>query len=233
VARARGTKAYLKSDLDFHGVTSPDLYRIVRVFDETHPDLGKAQVLSLVRALWKTNNHELRSAGMALLQRHQRELTGANMPLLEKLLRASGSWAYVDWLCTKVVAPLVEREPARKRVLARWARDPDFWIRRYAMLSLLPALRRGEGDFALFEEMAVPMLDETEFFIRKAIGWILRDISHRRPAVTAAFVRRHAARLSDVTWREAAKYIPAADRAAVEAIRARGAGGIRRVSGER
>jgi hypothetical protein len=52
-------------------------------------------------------------------------------------------------------------------------------------------------------------------------------------AVTAAFVRRHAAQLSGVTWREAAKYIPAADRAAVEAIRARGAGGIRRVSGER
>lgn len=148
------------------------------------------------------------------------------MPLLEKLLRASGSWAYVDWLCTKVVAPLVEREPAQKGVLARWARDPDFWIRRSAMLSLLPALRRGEGDFALFERMAVPMLIESEFFIRKAIGWILRDISHRRPAVTAAFVRRHATRLSGVTWREAAKYIPAADRAAVETLRNRRAGGL-------
>ena len=66
------------------------------------------------------------------------------------------------------------------------------------MLSLLPALRRGEGDFALFERFAVPMLDETEFFIQKAIGWILRDVSHRRPALTAAFARRHAAQL---VWR--------------------------------
>lgn len=178
------------------------------------------QVRALVRALWATKNHEMRSAGIALLELHQEALGGRDLPLLETLLRASRSWAYVDWLCTRIVAPIVEREPSRRRVLARWARDPDFWIRRSALLSLLPALRRGEGDFALFERLAVPMLDESEFFVRKAIGWILRDVSHRRPEVTAAFVRRHARRLSSVTWREAAKYIPAADRAAVEAVRA-------------
>jgi 3-methyladenine DNA glycosylase AlkD len=183
--------------------------------------MRRTRVLALVRALWKTTNHEMRFAGIALLERHQAALEARDMPLLESLLRASRSWAYVDWLCTRVVAPLVEREPRLKRVLARWARDPDFWIRRSALLSLLPALRRGDGDFALFERFAVPMLDESEFFIRKAIGWVLRDVSHRRPAVTAAFVRRHAARLSGVTWREAAKYIPAADRAAVEAARGR------------
>ena len=161
----------------------------------------------------------MRSTGIALLEQHQRALGGADLPLLETLLRASRSWTYVDWLCTRVVAPIVEREPAATRVLARWARDPDFWIRRSALLSLLPALRRGEGEFALFERLAVPMLGETEFFIRKAIGWVLRDVSHRRPELTAAFVRRHAARLSTVTWREASKYIAPADRAAVDGVR--------------
>jgi 3-methyladenine DNA glycosylase AlkD len=181
--------------------------------------MSRARRLALVRALWKTNNHELRSAGIYLLERHETELGGGDMALLEALLRASRSWAYVDWLCTRVVAPIVEREPAQKRILRRWARDPDFWIRRSALLSLLPALRRGDGDFAFFERLAVPMLGETEFFICKAIGWILRDVSHRRPALTAAFARRYAASLSTVTWREASKYVPAADRAAVEAKR--------------
>jgi 3-methyladenine DNA glycosylase AlkD len=179
--------------------------------------MTKAQRLALVRALWKTTNYELRAAGVFLLELHQKELTGRDMPLLEQLLRASRTWAYVDWLCAKVVAPLVEREPALARVLQRWARDPDFWIRRSAMLSLLPAMRRGEGDFPLFDRLAVPMLGETEFFIRKAIGWILREVSKRRPGLTVAFVRRHAAQLSGVTWREASKYIPAADRAFVDA----------------
>jgi len=190
--------------------------------------MTRAQVLALVRALWKTTNHEMRSAGIALLERHQPALEARDMPLLESLLRASRSWAYVDWLCTRVVAPLVERDRSLTRVLRRWARDPDFWIRRSALLSLLPALRRGGGDFELFERLAVPMLDESEFFIRKAIGWVLRDVSHRRPALTAGFVRRHAARLSGVTWREAAKYIPAADRAFVEAVRARNRAGATR-----
>ena len=183
--------------------------------------MSRVRRLALVRALWKTRNHELRSAGIYLLERHQGDLGGRDMALLETLLRASGSWAYVDWLCTRVVAPLVEREPALNRTLARWARDRDFWIRRSALLSLLPALRRGDGDFALFERLAVPMLGGTEFFIRKAIGWVLRDVSHRRPALTAAFARRHAAQLSGVTWREARKYIPRADRDAVESIRNR------------
>jgi 3-methyladenine DNA glycosylase AlkD len=181
--------------------------------------MSRTQLLALVRALWAWKNHVMRSAGIALLERHQQVLGGKDLAMLEALLRASRSWAYVDWLCTRVVAPIVEREPAQRRVLARWARDPDFWIRRSALLSLLPALRRGEGDFALFERLAVPMLDESEFFVRKAIGWILRDVSHRRPALTAAFVRRHALRLSTVTWREAAKYIPTTDRAAVDAVR--------------
>lgn len=223
VRRAEGSRAYLKSDLQFHGVTSADLTRIVVAFDAARPEMPTAQRLALVRALWKTPTHELRSAGIALLARHQDELRAKDMPLLEQLLRASRSWAYVDWLCTRVVAPLVEREPALKRELRRWARDPDFWIRRSALLALLPALRRGEGDFALFERLAVPMLGETEFFVRKAVGWVLRDVSHRRPALTAAFVRRHAARLSGVTWREASKYMAPADRAAAEAVRKKAA----------
>jgi len=181
--------------------------------------MTKAQRLALVRALWKTTTFELRAGGVYLLERHQQELRGRDMPLLEQLLRASRTWAYVDWLCAKVVAPLVEREPGLTRVLQRWARDPDFWIRRSALLSLLPAMRRGEGDFPLFDRLAVPMLGETEFFIRKAIGWILRDVSKRRPGLIVAFVRRHATQMSGVTWREASKYIPPADRAFVEALR--------------
>ena len=187
--------------------------------------MTKAQRLALVRALWETPNFELRAAGISLLERHQEELRARDMPLLEQVLRASRTWAYVDWLCAKVVAPMVEREPALTRVLQRWARDPDFWIRRSALLSLLPAMRRGEGNFPLFDRLAVPMLGETEFFIRKAIGWILRDVSKRRPELTVAFVRRHAAHLSAVTWREASKYIPAADRAFVDARRRRATAG--------
>ena len=86
------------------------------------------------------------------------------------------------------MGPLVERYPELTGVLDRWAADPDFWIRRSALLSLLLPLRRGAGDFERFSRYADQMLDEREFFIRKAIGWVLRETAKQRPALVAAWL---------------------------------------------
>jgi 3-methyladenine DNA glycosylase AlkD len=71
----------------------------------------------------------------------------------------------------------------------------------------LDALRRGGGDFPLFARLAEGMIEEREFFIRKAIGWVLREVSKKRPALVAAFLRDHGARASGLTVREASKYL--------------------------
>jgi 3-methyladenine DNA glycosylase AlkD len=101
--------------------------------------------------------------------------------------------------------------------LDRWASDDDFWIRRSSILALLRPLRRGEGDFGRFARYADGMLEETEFFIRKAIGWVLRETSKKRPELVSAWLRPRAARASGVTVREAVKYLPAPDRDAIMA----------------
>ena len=75
------------------------------------------------------------------------------------------------------------------------------------------------GDFALFAEIAGPMLEEKEFFVRKAIGWVLREVSKKRPALVRDFLLAHGSRASGVTWREATKYLPAAMKRAVESAR--------------
>ena len=95
--------------------------------------------------------------------------------------------------------------------LRRWARDRDFWVRRTALLAQLDALRRGGGDFDLFAEIAAPMLGEKEFFIRKALGWVLREVSKKRPALSHAFLRRHLGALSGLTLREGAKGVQLAE----------------------
>src|SRR5260370_24692425 len=94
----------------------------------------------------------------------------------------------------------------------RWAADDDFWLRRSAMLALLRPLRRGEGDFERFSRYADQMLEEKEFFIRKAIGWILRDTAKRRPELVAAWLAPRAHRASGVTVREAVKPLPPSTR---------------------
>ena len=107
----------------------------------------------------------------------------------------------------------------RGAVLDRWASDDDFWIRRSALLALLIPLRTGGGDFDRFGRYADAMLDETEFFIRKAIGWVLRDTSRKRPDMVYEWLLPRAARCSGVTIREAVKYLPPDQRAAILAAR--------------
>jgi 3-methyladenine DNA glycosylase AlkD len=113
----------------------------------------------------------------------------------------------------------VESDPPLAATLDRWAADDDFWIRRSALLALLPGLRRGAGDFDRFARYADGMLDEKEFFIRKAIGWVLRETAKKRPTLVFEWLLPRAARASGVTLREAVKPLSAQQRAAILAAR--------------
>jgi 3-methyladenine DNA glycosylase AlkD len=207
--RARGAKAYLKSDWEFIGIQTPVFRQAIKRELAEGAPIDREALLATVSALWSHEVFELRSAAVELLDMHGALLLPRDLALVERLVRESHTWALVDGLAAHVAGSLVERNPALAPTLDRWARDPDFWIRRSAMLALLVPLRRGGGDFERFTRYADAMLDEREFFIRKAIGWVLRDTSKKRPAMVAEWLapRRH--RASSVTLREALKYLDA------------------------
>ena len=157
-----------------------------------------------------------------VLQRSAPKLTAHDLPLVERLVRESGTWALVDGLATGVVGRIVEADDdGAARVLDRWALDPDFWVRRASLLGELPALRRGAA-LDRFARRADPMLEEREFFVRKAIGWVLREAGKRRPDDVAAWLGPRTHRASGVTMREAVKYLPEGERdRLIDAYRAR------------
>jgi 3-methyladenine DNA glycosylase AlkD len=210
--RAVNEKAYLKSALVFVGANMPAIRRVAKALIVRTREADAASVRRLVVALWGTGVHELRAVAMFVLEANEPRLTARDVPLVARLLRESRSWAYLDWICFKVAAPMLRRMPVMRRTVPRWARDDDFWMRRAALLSVLPLVKRGEAPFSAFAVLAVPMLAEQEFFIRKAIGWGLREASKVDPAVVAAFLRAHRADVSGLTMREGAKYLPARDR---------------------
>ncbi len=218
-ARAAGEKRYLKSDLTFYGASKPKLRAVVAATLAEHGPLGRRRLLAIARALWGRPVFECRGAAADLLERHTDLLAAADAALLERFIRESRTWALVDWLAIPVAGPLVERESALGPMLDRWAADDDFWVRRAALIALLPPLRRGEGDFARFGRYADAMLDEREFFVRKAIGWVLRETAKRQPALVVDWLLPRAGRASGVTLREAVKYVPAPDRARILARR--------------
>jgi 3-methyladenine DNA glycosylase AlkD len=177
------------------------------------PALGHDELVALAAALWGIPVHELRMAAVVLLDRRVSLLGAPDLALIERLVRESKTWAYVDALAGDVAGEIVRRDPSAARpILDRWAADGDFWVRRSSLLSLLPALRRGDAAFDQFTGYADGMLDEKEFFIRKAIGWVLREVGKRRPDLVVAWLSPRTHRASGVTMREAVKYVDAADR---------------------
>jgi 3-methyladenine DNA glycosylase AlkD len=213
--RAAHERAYLKSELEHYGTRVPDIRGVANDVARRHPAISAEQLLALTEALWSRPVHERRMATVELLRLFVDRLGPGDDGLLERLLRESRTWALVDPLAAGVVAPLVERHPDLDPVIDRWAADDDFWVRRASLLALLPALRRGGGDFDRFTRYADALLDDREFVVRKAIGWVLRDTAKKRPDLVYRWLLPRAARASGMTVREAVKPLSEQQRAAV------------------
>jgi 3-methyladenine DNA glycosylase AlkD len=169
----------------------------------------------LERRLAELGSPERAEKERGYLKSERRHL-GCSVPTRKaalQLLREARTWALVDGLAANVVGTLRERHPAEvEATLEAWSRDADHWLRRSSLLAYLVALRSGAGDFDAFARKADRMLEEREFFVRKAIGWVLRDTGRHRPELVVAWLDPRVDRAAGLTVREAVKHLPDADR---------------------
>ena len=156
--RAVQASRYLKSDLDFLGVSVPGIRAVVTEADRARPGLGRDEALAWARALWRERVHERRIAAIELLRRHVRLLRTEDLADVEAWVREAHGWAYVDPLAGDIAGPIALLHPDAWTLIDAWATDEDFWIRRSALLTLLPGIRRGGLDRERFERYATPML---------------------------------------------------------------------------
>jgi 3-methyladenine DNA glycosylase AlkD len=213
--RAEHERGYLKSDRIHWGVPVPAIRKVAKAAWREDPTGWR----TAVDALWGSGVHELAMAAVELLRLAKRELTGADLPTVEAMLRQAKTWALVDPLAIYVTGDLVAAEPGLASELDRWATGDDVWIRRSALLALLVPLRQGGGDWERFVGYATPMLGEREFFVRKAIGWVLRETGKQRPELVIGYVRQHAPAMAGLTFREATKRLDAEVQAELKALR--------------
>jgi 3-methyladenine DNA glycosylase AlkD len=213
--RAEKEKAYLKSDLAHLGVSVPATRRATRDVVGALPTRTHDDVVALAGALWSRPVHECRMSAVEVLELGVGGLGPDDLPLLEAMLRDARTWALVDGLSASVVGALVERHPQLGDTLDRWVTDDDVWLRRSALLALLVPLRRGDGDPDRFFRYADALLADRSFWVRKAIGWVLRDTARRRPALVADWLAPRAARAAGLTVREAVKPLPPEQRDAI------------------
>jgi 3-methyladenine DNA glycosylase AlkD len=109
-----------------------------------------------------------------------------------------------------VLGPIVEQHPDEMSVvLDAWARADDRWLRRSVLLAHLPSLRAGRGNWHRFTRYADELLEDREFFVAKAIGWVLRETARKRPGLVLAWAEPRMPRMRRVTAREVVKPYPA------------------------
>ena len=210
--RAVGEKRYLKSDLDFLGATVPTMRQVVKRWSRAEGLPDHATLWRLVDALWRRRTHELRMVGIELLTIESEFLEAGDLKRIERLLRRADTWAYVDPLAAQVAGGLLLRFPERLSELDRWVADDNFWIRRSSLLALMGPLKEDRPVWRRFAGYADRLLDEREFFIRKAIGWVLREVGKRRPDRVERFVAPRIDRIAGLTLREAVRYLPTESR---------------------
>jgi len=147
--RAAQEKRYLKSDLEFFGVTVPQMRRVVLAAWRVRPELSRAESVAWAVALWDEPVHERRMAAVEILTLAAPRLGTADLAVVERLVRSSGTWALVDGLAVNVAGEIALRDTDAWPVVDGWAIDADFWVRRSALLSLLRRIRAGRPDLAL------------------------------------------------------------------------------------
>lgn len=211
-ARAPAMQAYMKSELPYYGVPAPSCRVLFRKTIAAHPLPDGAAWLATVHELWDRASHrEERYAALALVRdrRYAAFRDADALPLYRHLVVTGAWWDLVDDIAPHLVGPLLLEHPTPVRpIVLGWASDADRWLRRTAVICQLGAGDR--TDLGLLAAAVEANLDDPDFFLRKAIGWALRQYVRTDPGWVREFVSAHDDRISGLSRREALKHLGAA-----------------------
>ncbi len=208
-ARALAQQAYMKSVMPYHGVSTTELRALceaayVDVQFETSEE-WQAQVLDIWR---NARFREERYAAIGLTggKRFRSFQTPAVVKMYEEMIITGAWWDYVDSIASNRIGPILRDYPApMRRKMLTWSKSADLWKRRTSIICQLGF--KGETDLELLYACIEPSIGSKEFFLRKAIGWALRQYAWTDAEEIRKYVRRNRVRLSALSYREALKNI--------------------------
>jgi 3-methyladenine DNA glycosylase AlkD len=207
--KAPAMQAYMKSAMPYYGVPSPIAKRVFAQVMHDHPLADRESWRSTVLALWHGATHrEERYAALALAG-HKNYLAyqdPATLALYRELIVTGAWWDYVDTVASHRVGPILRRHHDEVLpTIVAWSTTPDRWLRRTSIICQLGA--KDGIDLDLLTACIEPNLADREFFIRKAIGWALRQHAWTDPAWVQDYVQSLGDRLSPLSRREALKNV--------------------------
>ncbi len=199
-------QAYMKSTMPYYGLSLPQVREVCEAVLSERELVSCAGWKRAVLELWRgARRREERYAALHLLRlKRYRECVGLGlMPMIEEMVETGAWWDVVDEL-VHTVGELLRAHPEEIRpVMRAWSTDSNLWKRRVSIICQLSFKR--DTDLELLYANIEPNLDDRDFFVRKAIGWALRQYAHTDPKEVARYVREHETELSGLSRREALK----------------------------
>jgi 3-methyladenine DNA glycosylase AlkD len=203
-SNASAMRRYMRDQFEFLGLKTPLRRGLIK-------DLGKLDfevpdLMQLVRALWQLPQREYQYAAIDLLAIHKKKLDIAQLDGMLSLAQEKSWWDSIDGLAS-VAGDVLFAQRAQQSQLHMDAalRHSNIWVRRIAMTHQL-GWRLATDETRLWS-YALALAHEDDFFIRKAIGWALRDYARWQPEAVGAFVQAHRAQLATLSVREALKHL--------------------------
>jgi 3-methyladenine DNA glycosylase AlkD len=202
-ARAEWEKAYQKSAWGHWGVSLPKMDAAIK---ETLGELRQDEALNLCRLLWREPIWDLKIVAGRILARKSIEPDAEVWAFVTPRLVDLDGWAVADNLATGASRCLIA-DPRRLDSVEAWIESPHLWTRRAALVFTLP-WAKSDRDPERMLSWAARLAGDREWFIQKAVGWWLRELSKRDPERVQRFLKEHGGKLTGVAKREATKYLP-------------------------
>ncbi|MCO7175005.1 DNA alkylation repair protein [Sporolactobacillus kofuensis] len=202
--KAQQMERYMRNQFPFFGIPAPERRQLVRDFTKTN-GLPKADELhDVTTMLWNQPERECQIAALDLLQRARRVLNDQHIPLLEWMIVTKSWWDSVDTISPQSCGPLFQKYPDLiEQYAEKWIIDDNFWLRRAALLFQLK-YKDATDEERLYRYILLNT-DSNQFFIQKAIGWVLREYSKTAPDSVQQFIQHHD--LKPLSKREGLKWL--------------------------
>ncbi|MBY0357561.1 MAG: DNA alkylation repair protein [Candidatus Obscuribacterales bacterium] len=204
--KAPAMAAYMKNRMPFYGVQKPERMAIYKHLKKHFVPADRKEYEAAIKALWKLSMREERYTAIEFAKMHNQFVTVDSLALYEQMIRDGAWWDLVDDLAIQIVSCIYRAErKTMKPIIEKWVNDDDMWIRRTAILA--HNHHKKETDSKQLFAHCLLRADEEEFFIRKAIGWALREYSYTDPKAVSRFLISNRKRLSGLSFREGAKQL--------------------------
>jgi 3-methyladenine DNA glycosylase AlkD len=205
-AKAGDMQRYMKSEMPFRGVAKPERSRLAKSLFTAHAFTAPEPWVDAVLELWRDAEYrEERYLALDLTGAYPRWQSTGLLPLYDELIVTGAWWDFVDEIASRRIGPLLRADHETVAAVMRtWSRDPDRWRRRTSIICQLGS--KAATDTDLLADCVEANLTDPDFFLRKGIGWALRQHAKTDPGWVLAFVESHPT-LSPLSRREALKHL--------------------------